>query len=173
MGELQGLEFAPERGGIGSVIGLAMAKQVYQEIDHFTTWLVGVLQKFWQFQPGDCEDTLPTLSCLDYQSVEKRISLRDRDRLGNDPHWVPGFLSCCTWMFPEQVRTCGFRRNSSSFDRAPKIRDFVRLNSFESFLVTVPSIFSETWEMYSWAIFGSSVFCISFFSSDIFKLFSR
>ena len=33
----------------------------------------------------------------------------------------------------EQVRTCGFRRNSSSWDRAPKIRDSVRLNSFESF----------------------------------------
>ena len=30
----------------------------------------------------------------------------------------------------EQVRTCGFRRNSSSFDKAPKIRDSVLLNSF-------------------------------------------
>ena len=27
----------PERGGIGSVIELAMAKQVYQKINHFTT----------------------------------------------------------------------------------------------------------------------------------------
>ena len=43
------LEFGPERGNIGSVIELAMAKQVYQKIDDFTTWLVGVLQKFWQF----------------------------------------------------------------------------------------------------------------------------
>ena len=43
------LESGPERGGIGSVIDFAMAKQVYQKIDHFTTWLVGVLQKFWQF----------------------------------------------------------------------------------------------------------------------------
>ena len=59
----------------------------------------------------------------------------------------------------EQVHTCGCRRNSSSFDRAPKIRDSVRLNSFESFLVTLPSIPSETWEMYSWANSGSSVFC--------------
>ena len=58
----------------------------------------------------------------------------------------------------EQLRTCGFRRNSSSFDRAPKIRDSVLLNSFESFLVNLPSISSETWEMYSWAISGSSVF---------------
>ena len=45
----KGLESGPERGGIGSVIEIAMAKEVYQEIDHFTTWLVGVLQKFWQF----------------------------------------------------------------------------------------------------------------------------
>ena len=44
----RGLESGPEHGGIGSVIELAMAKQVYQ-IDRFTTWLVGVLQKFWQF----------------------------------------------------------------------------------------------------------------------------
>ena len=42
------MESEPERGGIGSVIELAMAKQVHQKIDHFTTWLVGVLQKFWQ-----------------------------------------------------------------------------------------------------------------------------
>ena len=45
----RGLESGPERDGIGSVIELAMVKQVYQKIDHFTTWLVGVLQKFWQF----------------------------------------------------------------------------------------------------------------------------
>ena len=29
------LESGPDRGGIGSVIELAMAKQVYQKIDHF------------------------------------------------------------------------------------------------------------------------------------------
>ena len=32
-----GLESGPERGGIGSVIELAMAKQVYKKGDHFTT----------------------------------------------------------------------------------------------------------------------------------------
>ena len=31
------LESGPERGGIGSVIELAMAKQVYQKFNHFTT----------------------------------------------------------------------------------------------------------------------------------------
>ena len=59
----------------------------------------------------------------------------------------------------EHVRTCGFRRNSSSLDRAPKIRDSVRVNFFESFLFTLPSISSETWEMHFWAIPGLRVFC--------------
>ena len=47
----------------------------------------------------------------------------------------------------EQVRTCGFKKNLSNLDRAPNIPDSVRLNSFESFLVTLSSISSETWEM--------------------------
>ena len=63
----------------------------------------------------------------------------------------------------EQVRTCRFRRNSSSLDKAPKILVSVPLNSFESFLVTLLSIDSETWEMYFWAISGSSVFCYCLF----------
>ena len=44
----KGPESGPERGGIGSVIELAWAKQVYKNIDQFTTWLVEALQKFWQ-----------------------------------------------------------------------------------------------------------------------------
>ena len=38
-------ESGPERGGIGSVIELTTAKKVYKKV-HFTTRLVGVLQKF-------------------------------------------------------------------------------------------------------------------------------
>ena len=37
VGELPGLESGLEQGGIGSVIKLAIAKQVYQKNDHFTT----------------------------------------------------------------------------------------------------------------------------------------
>ena len=48
----RGPEYGLERGGIGSVIEFAMVKQVYKKDDRFTTWLVGVLQKFWQFWPG-------------------------------------------------------------------------------------------------------------------------
>ena len=51
-----------------------------------------------------CEGTLPPLGYFDYQNDDKRIPLRDRDRLKYDPQWVPGFLSCCFRMFPEQLR---------------------------------------------------------------------
>ena len=50
----------------------------------------------FSFKDCICEDTLPSLSYLDYQSDEKRPSHRDRDRLGNDPYWGPGFLNCCS-----------------------------------------------------------------------------
>ena len=33
----RGLESGPERGGIGSLIELATAEQVYKKVDHFTT----------------------------------------------------------------------------------------------------------------------------------------
>ena len=51
-----------------------------------------------------CDGSVPALNHLDYQSDEKGTSLWDRDRLGNDPQWVPGFLNRCSWMFPEQLR---------------------------------------------------------------------
>ena len=43
-------------------------------------------------------------------------------------------------------------------DRAPKIRDSNWLNSWDSFLVTLPSISSDTWVMYSSVIPGTNVF---------------
>ena len=83
---------------------------------------------------------------------------------------------------PECVRICGFKRNSSNLDRAPKMRDSVRLNSWESFLVTLPSIFSETRVIYSSLILGTDVFrdywpflrcscCVSFVTAANFRLF--
>ena len=44
---------------------------------------------------------------------------------------------------PECVRICGFKNTSSNLDRAPKMRDSVLLNSWDSFLVTLLSISSE------------------------------
>ena len=94
-----------------------------------------------------CEDTLSPLRYLDYQSDERRPSLRGRDRLGERSPLGSQFPESLFLNVPgtttDQVRTCGFRRKSSSLDRAPKIWDSVRLNSFGSFLVTVPLIFQN------------------------------
>ena len=64
---------------------------------------------------------------------------------------VPGTVSEC-------VRICWFKRNSSNLDRAPKMRDSVRLNSWDNFLVTLPPICSETCVIYSSLILGTDVF---------------
>ena len=48
---------------------------------------------------------------------------------------------------------------SSSLDKVTKKRDSVRLKSWETLFVTLFSIFSETWVMYSSAIHGLSMFC--------------
>ena len=59
---------------------------------------------------------------------------------------------------PECVRICWFKRNSSNLDRAPKMRDAFRLNSWNSFLVTLPSISSETCMIYSLLNLGTNAF---------------
>ena len=59
---------------------------------------------------------------------------------------------------PECVRICGFKRKSSNLDRADKMRDSVLLNSWDSFLVTLPSVSSETCVIYSSLILGTDVF---------------
>ena len=64
---------------------------------------------------------------------------------------VPGTVSEC-------VRICWFKRNSSNLDRAPKMRDSILLNSWDSFLVILPSISSETCVIYSSLILGTDVF---------------
>ena len=52
----------------------------------------------------NCEGSLLPLGCFDDQSGEKSISLRGSDRLRSDPQWFPGFVNCCSWMFPERLR---------------------------------------------------------------------
>ena len=44
----KGVESGPERGGIGGVTELSMAKQVFKKMIILRR-VVGVLQKFWQF----------------------------------------------------------------------------------------------------------------------------
>ena len=124
---------------------------------------------------GDCESlldllspsesTLPPLSYLDYQSDEKRPSLRDRDRLGNDPYWVPGpgFLSRCSRRFLEWLRKKSEHVGSEEILQVEAEHPRYETTScwilWKVFLVTLPLISSETWEMYFWAISASNGFC--------------
>ena len=82
---------------------------------------------------------------------------------------------------PECVRISGFKKNSSNLDRAPKMRDYVLLNSWDSFLVTLPSISSESCVICSWLMLGTDVFrdwpfqgcsfCVSLATAANFRLF--
>ena len=87
---------------------------------------------------------------------------------------VPGTVSEC-------VCICWFERKSSNLVRAPKMGDSVLLNSWDSFLVTLPSISSETCVIYSSLILGTDVFrdwpflgsssCVSLVTAANFRLF--
>ena len=46
---------------------------------------------------------------------------------------------------PEWKRDCGFRKKSSSCDKAAKMRLSILPNSLDSFFVALPWIFSHTW----------------------------
>ena len=87
---------------------------------------------------------------------------------------VPGTVSEC-------ICICWFKRNSSNLDSAPKMRDSVRLNYWNSFLVTLPSICSETCVIYSSLILGADMYrdwpflgcssCVSLITAANFRLF--
>ena len=82
---------------------------------------------------------------------------------------------------PECVRICGFKRKSSNLDRAHKMRDYVLMNSRDSFLVTLPSISSEICVIYFSLILWTDVFrdwpflgcssCVSLVTAANFRLF--
>ena len=67
---------------------------------------------------------------------------------------------------PEDVLICGFKRDSSNLDSAPKMRDSVQLKSCDSFFVTFPSISSETCAVYSSVIPGADGFCDLLFQAN-------
>ena len=54
---------------------------------------------------GMCERSLPRLNQLRYLCDRQRSPLRDRDHSGNDPQWVPGFLSRFSGMSPQRLRS--------------------------------------------------------------------
>ena len=73
------------------------------------------------------------------------------------------------------------QKNSSNLDRAPKMRDYVLLNSWDSFLVTLLWIASRICVIYSLLILGTDVFrdspflgcfsCVSLVTAAKFRLF--
>ena len=75
-------------------------------------------------------------------------------------------------VFPEWPWSSGLMRKSSNLANAPNIRFSVLLNSWDNFLVTLSSISSETWAIYSSCDLGAAEFwanlllgCSSQFSS--------
>ena len=93
-----------------------------------------------------CEEYRLGLNRMSDGTDRRRIPLQDEDHSGHDPHLLPGFLCLCSGMFPKRFPTVSVpacsRENSSSLHKAPKIRDSVLLNSWENFLVTLPSAFN-------------------------------
>ena len=78
-------------------------------------------------------------------------------------HLIPGFLRHRFGLLqetaPENVRTCGFKRNSSKLERAPKMRHSVLLNFLDNSLVTLSSIRSKICAIYSSMIPETDEFC--------------
>ena len=76
------------------------------------------------------------LSQLNDGTDRRRFPLQDDNHPGTDPHLVPVFPRLCSGMFlerPKCVRICGFKRNASDLDRAPKMGDSVLMNSWDGF----------------------------------------
>ena len=124
-----------------------------------TFWLNFELRKRISQSYTNCERSHPGLNQLKCWPDEQRFPLQDRDHSRNNPRWAPGFMSCWPGMFPQRFRSgsvlCGFRRNSSSLDKAPKMCESFWLNSWESFIVMLLSISSsENWVMYFLALPG-------------------
>ena len=86
---------------------------------------------------------------VSFEATRQRTFLpQNEDHSGNDPHW----FQFSTFEFrdifgtdPECTRTSGLRENLSKIDRGPKTRLSVQLTSWDIFIVTLPSISSDTW----------------------------
>ena len=107
----------------------------------------------WKIIPGPhCEEPLPGLNHI------KVGTLTEDPTSGWRSFWERSQFS--SWLSTTVLRNaletvaeivcfCGFRRISSKLDRAPKMRDFVLLNNWDNFSVTLPSFSTETCGKYS------------------------
>ena len=94
-----------------------------------------------------------------------RLTLRGWGSLWGQSSFVPWFSPYAfrdvSEADPEWFWINGFKRNSSSRDRAPKLRISLLLNSLDNFFLTLPSISSETCLILSFCVLGTVVFCAS------------
>ena len=130
----------------------------------------------WEVSSGS--ESIKLLVRQAENSTSGRGSFWERSPLGS---WfstsvfrnVPGTV-------PESVRIYGFQRNSYNLGTAPKMRGSLLLNSWDRFLMTLPSISSKTYVKNSSLILGTDVFrdwlflgypCVSFEKAANFRLF--
>ena len=82
--------------------------------------------------------------------------------LGTIPSWFLVFYIRVPGCSQNGYGVCPYlwvqKSNSSNLDRAPKMRDSILLNIWEKFLVTLPSISSQTWVIYTSLILGMDVY---------------
>ena len=107
----------------------------------------------WEVSSGS--ESIRLLARQPENSTSKWESFWERSRLGS---WLLAFRDC-PGMVPENVCICGFKKNSSNLDRAPTTRASVLLKSWDSFLVTLPSISSKNCALYCSVIPGADEFC--------------
>ena len=95
-----------------------------------------------------CVEPRAGLNQMNDATDRRMVPLQDKDLPGNDPHLVSSFPRLYSGTVSECVRIRRFKRNSFNLERATKMRDSVLLNSWDSFLVTLLSIYLETCVIY-------------------------
>ena len=92
--------------------------------------------KIIKLKTGPYERSFLGLSTWFEGPIGRELHFGLKNVSGTIPHWVPVFHVIARGVHatdPESVRTCGYNRNSSNIDRAPKMGESVLLNSWDSF----------------------------------------
>ena len=142
---------------IGGAVSDFLVNSCYHLVAFFWAWVLRRLV---------VEDACVTMRSLwEWSSFFPWLELNEfPDASGAVPVW--------TW-------TSGFMRQSPGRDSAPKMQFCILLNSWDNFFLTLPSISSETWVMYSFCDLGTFEFCAklllgcSLFSAASFLLFLK
>ena len=150
---------------------------LFTTINHFELWEF----RTKNFTCNGCERPLLGLNQFNGVTDRLRTLIHDGDYFGNESQLVPGYRSVFSDVPGTVPQSCGFKRNSSNLDRVPKMRHSILLSSGDSFLMTLHSISSETYVMYSSSFLRTDVFrdwlflgcssCVSLETAANFRLF--